>query len=306
MTKTRKSVLITILATLLAATGCVHQSPFTESDEYFFQAMGRDSEIVFTADTQKIKTSSPELLSSDSGILSEIFDRSTRLSISFYKDTYLGEADYPASLEDFDYYGGFEGNYGAFTINTALSWSKEFHKEKVDGIKYYTDDAGSIQVAVPESGILLFASKDYTEAYMQLIEERFIRIPDDTVAILADSLFGMYVRSPQTMIDLGFELPYSVIVKMSDAVICVNERDGKYYLNADITMQSDNLASTLLQLMRQQVLAELRRQGVRPDYKALAEQYRSEGSLVMVRDFELSQGQMENLSSQITRIIGGF
>lgn len=289
----------------LILTGCVHHSPFDGTDSLFFQAMGKDGEMVVTADTDRLKTTMPDLLASD-GIAGEIFDRSTRVSISFYKEEYGGEEDYPADLSGFDWYGGLEGDYGSFTINTALSWSKEFHKEKEDGVKYYTDEGGTIELAVPKSGLLLFASRDYVQAYIDTFEERIIRIGNDTAGKMASSLFGIYVKSPQTMIDLGFSLPYSVIVKMSDAVIYVNESQDGYVLNADITMQSEDLASTLLQLLRQQVIAELRRQGTRPDFQALSKQYSSDGSLVMIRDFPLSEDQMESLSSNITSISGGL
>ena len=92
---------------------------------------------------------------------------------------------------------------------------------------------------------------------------------------------------------------------MSDAVIYVNESEGKYYLSADITMQSEDLAATLLQLLRQQVVGELRRQGIRPDYQLLSQQYSSDGTLVMIRDFELTEDQMLALFSRIENISGG-
>ena len=275
----RRIPALALLASVLVLSGCVHESPFTGDSGYFFQAMGRDSEIVLTADTGRVKEEMPSMLATGSSVMDELFDRSTRVSVAFYKDVYGGEADYPADLADFDYYGGLEGNYGSFTINTALAWSSQFHKEKVDGVKYYTDDGHTIELAVPESGLLLFASRDYVEAYRRTVEERFVLIPDDTART----------------------------VKMSDAILYVNAgEDGGYVLNADITMQSEDLARTLLQLLRQQVLAELRRQGVRPDYQALSQQYLSEGRLVMIRDFPLSEEQMNGLSSQITSISGGI
>ena len=199
----KKIIFPLMIMVLMALTGCAHHSPFEDSGEYFFQAMGKDSEIVLTADSGKIRQTLPSALETGSAVLNELFDRSTRISVAFYKDSYGGEADYPANLADFDYYGGLEGNYGSFTINTALAWSGVFHKEKEEGIKYYTDDQGSIQVAVPDSGILLFASQSYVQAYRDLIEERIIRISDETAARIGSSLFGIYVHSPQTMIDLG-------------------------------------------------------------------------------------------------------
>ncbi len=294
------------LPLILILSGCVHNSPFVDSDEYFFQAMGKDSEIVITADTEKLKEKKPELFETGSGVLDEMFDRSTRFSISFYKDVYSESDPYPADLSSFDFYGGLEGNYGSFTINTALSWSKAFHKEKQDGVKYYTDDGGTISLAVPESGLLLFASDDYVQAYLDTVKERFIHIPDDTARLMGESLMGIYVRSPRTMIYLGFELPYSVLAQMEDAVLYIVEKDGVYYLNADIRMQSGSLATTLQTLLRNQVVGELRRQGLRPDYTVLGRQYLSDGELVMVRDFELSDEQFDSFSGRIASISGGF
>ena len=302
----RKRVLLLPLILLVLLTGCVHNSPFTGSGEYFFQAMGKDGEIVVTADTERLKESMPAVLETGT-VLDELFDRSTRLSISFYKDSYSESDPYPADLSSFDFHGGFEGNYGSFTVNTAISWSKEFHKEKQEGVKYYTNDEGTLNLAVPKSGLLLFASDDYIETYAELFSNRVLNIPSDTAENMAESLMGMYVRSPQTMINLGFDLPYSVIAKMSDAVLYVLEdgEDGSFYFNADITMQSEDLARTLLQLLRNQVVAALRLEGVRPDYKELAAQYSSEGNLVMLRGVEMSSDQVASFAGQISEISGG-
>lgn len=300
----KKVFSILTLAAILSLTGCVHHTPFEE--EYFFQAMGKDGEIVITADTTKLKEKMPGVLATGNGVLDDIIARSERVSVAFYQDPPLGEEAYPADLASLDYYGGLEGDYGSFTINTALSWSSQFHGEKEEGIRYYTDDGNTIELAVPVSGLLLFASQDYVQAYLDTVSERFTLIGDDTAKLLADSLFGLYVRSPQTMIDLGLGLPYSVIAKMSDAIIYVNVTDeGGYVLNADITMQSEDLATTLLSLLRQNVVAELRRQGQRPDFAALSRQYYNEGRLVLIRDMSLTKEQVDQLAGSITDITGG-
>ena len=70
-------------------------------------------------------------------------------------------------------------------------------------------------------------------------------------------------------------------------------------------MQSEDLARTLLQLLRNQVVASLRLEGVHPDYKELAAQYSSEGNLVMLRGVEMSSDQVASFAGQISEISGG-
>lgn len=301
----RKNILLLSLILLCLLTGCVHRSPFSDSGEYFFQAMGETGEIVITADTQKLMEIMPKVFHTGT-IMDEIFDRSTRLSIGFYKDHYAEDEPYPAKLTSFDFRGGLEGDYGSFIINTALSWSKEFHKEKQDGVKYYTNETGSLNLAVPKSGIILFASDDYIEAYTELFADRLMKIPQDTAENLADSVMGMYVRSPLAMINLGFELPSSVIAKMSDAVLYVlTDGEGNFYFNADITMQSESLARTLLQLLRNQAVSSLRLKGERPNYEVLSSQYSSEENVVMLRGIGMSDTQVSSFAGQIGQISGG-
>lgn len=299
-----KKILLPVILTALVLTGCVHKSPFQE--EYYFQAMGSDSEIVLTADLGQVKTLNPEIVGSTDGLLRELIERADRLSVSLYKDEYSDADRYPAEIEDMELYGAVEGDYGSFLINTGLSWSKQFHKEKSDGIKYYTDDANSIEVASPESGIVLFSTKDYAEAYRKTIADRVIYIAPDTAKLLGDSVMGLYVKSPLTMINLGFELPYSVIMQMSDAIIYVVYKDGKYYLNADIKMNDVSVATTLTRLLRNQVLAEIRRSGAKPDLAALSEQTRNEGELVSIREREMTDDQVSAFTDQITNVAGGL
>lgn len=293
---------VAIFAILL--TGCVHQSPFQQ--EYYFQAMGADSEIVVTADLEQVKAVNPEIIGSTDGLLRELVDRAERFSIALYKDEYSAEDTYPAVVSDMDFYGAVEGNYGSFLINTGLSWSKEFHKEKSNGIKYYTDEANSIEIASPKSGIVLFSTKDYEEAYRKTISDRVVYIAPDTAKLLGDSVMGLYVKSPLTMINLGFELPYSVIMQMSDAILYVVYKDGNYYLNADIKMNDESVARTLYRLLNTQIMAEIRRRGERVDLAKLAEQNRLEGNTVCIRDRVMSDEQVTSFTSQITDVAGGL
>lgn len=294
--------LLFLLLSIISLTGCVHHSPFTE--EYLFQAMGADGEIVLTADVNALKQKEGALVGFDDGVMKDLKERTDRLSVALYKEEYREDDPYPASFGDFDFYGALEGNYGK-TLNTAISWSKEFHRVKDAPLKYYTNEEETIQLAVPETGVLLFADHDYEMAYERLLSDRVIYIPEDTAATIGTSLFGLYVRSPRTMIELGFELPITVINQMSDAIIYVEERDGVYYLNADITMQDESLAKTLMQLLRTQVLAEIRGRGERPDIAALSQQYLQSGAVASIRDRVMSEEEKNSFFEMISSTAGG-
>lgn len=291
------------LAALLALTGCVHQSPFVE--ESFFQALGADSEIVVTVDTAQAREVMPQLFT-EGGAFGELLDRSERISVALYDDN--GDAGYPADPSSLEWFGGFEGDYGSLSVNTAISWSKEFHKEKTeDGVKYYTDDAETIKVAVPKSGVLLFASDDYGEAYRRLISEREIHIGADTAGLMGESLMGLWTRKPSTMLDLGIGIPETVI-GMTESMLCyvTVDGEGRCLLNADITLSTEDQAKSLCQALRNQVVAELRRNSIRPDYAVLAEQYSYEGASVRVRGVEMTDAQVEAFASQVASISGGM
>lgn len=277
---------------LLLLTSCVHHSPYRE--EYYFQAMGEDSEIVFTADTDRMKAGG-YLIGFDDPLLSELAERSERVSAAFYTES----REYPAPMDSYKVYGGLEGNFGKKTINTALSLNKSFEKEKVDGIKYYTN--GSYQVRVPKNGLLLFSNDSYPNAFRRTVSDRVIHIDPVTAAKLGESVFGLYVKRPETMIELGFELPQAVLMKMQDAIVYVIENGEDLSLNADVRMESESLARTFTTLIRNKILADLKRGGTKPDFKALSKQYYQNGATASVRDYPISREQLIRLTGMVGR-----
>ncbi len=287
-----RRVLLSILLVLIFLTGCVHHSPYR--DEYFFQAMGEDSEVVFTADTTRMK-SGGYLIGFDDPLLDELLERSERVNAAFYTDS----SEYPAAKESYKVYGGLEGNYGKRTVNTALTINKEFYAQREDGIKYYTN--GVYQVRVPKSGLLLFSNDSYADAYRRTVKDRVIRIDPVTAARLGDSVFGLYVRNPETMIELGFELPQAVLMKMQDAIIYVIENGEDLSLNADVRMETESLAKTFTTLVRNKILADLKRGGVKPDFKALSKQYYQDGTTACVRDYPIEREQLIKLTGMVAR-----
>lgn len=293
----KKRILLYCVIVLLILTSCTHTHEF--KDGYYFQAMGEDSEIVVTVDTQKAREVRPTLLGVNDSLLSSILDKSSRISVSLSKDEYKEDDPYPADIASMNISGAIEGDYSKFIINTGLGFSKDFSKVKEDGVKYYTNSENSIELGSPTSGVILFSNDSYKELYDTTIKNRVIKISDEKAALIGESVMGLYVRSPQTMIALGFEIPLSVIVQMSDAVIYVVEKDSVFYLYADITMKSSSLAKTLNTLLRNQVVAEIKRQGEKPDFKVLGQQYYTQDDKVLIRDRVMNEAELTAFEMQL-------
>ena len=268
--------------------------------------MGEDSEIVVTVDTQKAREVRPSILGVNDSLLNSILEKSSRISVSLSKDEYLEDDPYPADIASMDISGAIEGDYSKFMINTGLGFSKEFSKVKEDGVKFYWNEGRTIELDSPTNGVILFSNDSYAELYDNTIKNRVIKISDEKAKLLGESVMGLYVRSPQTMISLGFDLPYSVIIQMSYAVIYVIENEGVFYLYADITMKSPSLPKTLNTLLRNQVVAELKRLGEKPDFKALALQYYTEDDKVMIRDRVMSESELAAFELQIKAASGSL
>ena len=293
----KKRILLYCVIVLLILTSCTHTHEF--KDGYYFQAMGEDSEIIVTVDTQKAREVRPTLLGVNDSLLSSILDKSSRISVSLSKDEYKEDDSYPADIASMNISGAIEGDYSKFIINTGLGFSKDFSKVKEDGVKYYTNSENTIELGSPTSGVILFSNDSYKELYDTTIKNRVIKISDEKAALIGESVMGLYVRSPQTMIALGFEIPLSVIVQMSDAVIYVVEKDSVFYLYADITMKSSSLAKTLNTLLRNQVVAEIKRQGEKPDFKVLGQQYYTQDDKVLIRDRVMNEAELTAFEMQL-------
>ncbi len=103
-------------------------------------------------------SSEQQKLSAIDGIL----DRTDRISLSI--DNSSGTAAAPA------FYGGLEGNFGYFTANTALKFSREWKRETDSSVVYFHSDQNALDVMIPRSGIVLFSQGiwlKYTAGPMQ-------------------------------------------------------------------------------------------------------------------------------------------
>lgn len=288
----KRFLVIPFLVLILAS--CVHRSPFETS--YYYEALGRPGELVVTVDAAKAK---------DAGVLdpsNELVKRAERVSFALE----AGDEDlYPSPADNYTVYGAAEGNYGSFIVNTALSHTDGFEKVGSGDGKYYTN--GQISAGVPESGLLLFSTGSYEEAYRRTFSERQTLIPKDLASIMSQSMFSVYARDPKTVMDIGFDLPVTVLLEIESALISVDRSDdGRYLLSAVIAMRSEKSARTFNTLMRNNVVADLRRKGESLDFKTLSVMIRQEGQTVVVEDMEIGVDAVTALAGKATGMVGGF
>lgn len=145
-----KKILFPALLFVILLTGCVHKTPFTT--EYFYQALGVEGEIVMTADMERIK----------SGELDEIIDESVKTNSMVKKATRISASLLKEENEEGAYYvtsGAVEGDISRFWINTGLSLSSAFSKEKEEDAVWYSDAEGSLSLYVPQNGVLLLQTE---------------------------------------------------------------------------------------------------------------------------------------------------
>ncbi len=292
------NLLIAVVAVL--ALSCKHTTPFQE--EHYFQALGKESNLVATADIKKLNSAYPGSLATG---VPYVDNNAERMSIALFKDEYKEEDVYPAPFTELKYYGALEGDFSSFIGNTGLSWSKPFFKAKDTEVKYYTNTEGSLNLAFPQNGILLFASDSYPQAYEESIKNRQLYINTEDATSMASSVVSCYVQDPKTMIDLGFDLPLSVLLQMHKALVSVVEKEGVYYLEGKLEMRSEKLAKTMLTLLRNIEIQRLKKEGEKPNYAILGAMYLQDGAFIQIAPKQLANTEVKTFVDKLSIISGG-
>ncbi len=280
----RKALLVFAIA--IALSSCATHSAF--KTEYFFQAMGEDGEIVITADLDALKKAG---LAADNPVIS----RAERISIALSP----GKDEYPLCLGDWMLYGAAEGNFSTLLVSAALSNTDGFEKARSNGSKHYTD--GKISIGVPEKGVLLFTSDDYTRAKEKTLDERISFIPDALAREMAESLIAIYVKNPLTLFPLFLEIPYGIVRNTESALVRLSENDGLFYLSATLNLASEESAQALLTILRNESIQKIRREGGALDFASLSLMISRSGRTIEVRDMEISA---EDLKAFLDSLIG--
>lgn len=282
---------------LATAISCVHR-PF--GDDYYFQAMGADQEVVVTMDLSDPQRLVAPIPASFTSLLSRV----NRLSVALYDPEGVSDTDVLTAqdLSSYEYYGGIEGNIPAFLTNCMLLYDDQWQQIESGRVRYYRNETLGLDVYAPTRGLLLFASDNYLKAYQETWKERVTRIPKSLADRMANSLFGFYIASPQAMIDVGISLPKTAIAQSDSLVFVIEETDeGELTLGGIITMKSEKLANSLSILLKSSYISDKRRKG--EPLGDLTNLFILDEDAVYIQGMELTQNQFDQFSQLFSSLV---
>ena len=289
-----------VIIVMLVGTSCVHHYPY--EPEYWFQALGEDGEYVLTADVKRLQNGEGKEIVDPSILSNPIASKASRISLSLIAED-KDEDTYPLPLSSFVVSGAIEGKYSPFIINNSLKFSGSV-KVKENGITRYK--SGAMSIYAPMKNLILFSEGDYDYLYERTIENRWKYIDDETASAMASSLFSVYVFSPETLVDIGFEIPQTVLSEMTRTCILFDEKDGVLVMSGRIETTGDGTARALSTLFKNQIVQEKRRNGEKLDTKALSGMFTTKERIVIIDGYPLSGEMKEKAKSLMTEGIGGL
>ena len=289
-----------VIIVMLVGTSCVHHYPY--EPEYWFQALGEDGEYVLTADVTRLQNGEGKEIVDPSTLSNPVASKASRISLSLIAED-PDEDTYPLPLSSFVVSGAIEGKYSPFIINNSLKFSGSV-KVKENGITRYK--SGAMSIYAPMKNLILFSEGDYDYLYERTIENRWKYIDDETASAMASSLFSLYVFSPETLVDIGFEIPQTVLSEMTRTCILFDEKDGVLVMSGRIETTGDGTARALSTLFKNQIVQEKRRNGEKLDTKALSGMFTTKERIVIIDGYPLSGEMKEKAKSLMTEGIGGL
>lgn len=289
-----------VIIVMLVGTSCVHHYPY--EPEYWFQALGEDGEYVLTADVKRLQNGEGKEIVDPSILSNPIASKASRISLSLIAED-KDEDTYPLPLSSFVVSGAIEGKYSPFIINNSLKFSGAI-KVKENGLTRYK--SGAMSIYAPMKNLILFSEGDYDYLYERTIGNRWKYIDDETASAMASSLFSLYVFSPETLVDIGFEIPQTVLSEMTRTCILFDEKDGVLVMSGRIETTGDGTARALSTLFKNQIVQEKRRNGEKLDTKALSGMFTTKERIVIIDGYPLSGEMKEKAKSLMTEGIGGL
>ena len=260
-----KKIFLLLGAVALLLSSCAVQSPFGYSEEYF-QALGREGDIVVTMDVERTKDS--QFASFLSSVPDIVLSRSERISIAMTPEG-----------EGWTMVGAAEGNFPRSLVSTALDWSTSFRS--IEEYAYRAKD-GSLEAAIPRNGILLFAEDDILGHKDRTWDNRTLYIDGGTAREMAEAPLALYSLKPVRIPELFIEFPDSVTAKTEAFLLLIDAG----HVSGWMKMDSESSASTLLKLFRNELVKAVRQRGEKLDTKLLSTYFQTDGDTVRL-DFPM-------------------
>lgn len=292
-----KKVLILVLtAVLFLASSCVTKNLF--GDKEYFQALGREGEIVITLNAELLDLNS--LIQTEDKAVKFILNRMTRFSIAL-NDPSGTVGSVVKDLSKFSFGGAIEGSYPKTLVSSALSVSETFTRlrDEATGLTYYADADNSLQIAVPEKNLILFSSSGLSENYSRTYTDRLTLISDEDAARLSASQIGIYVYKPKTMLDFGFDITRSALKNIQSILLFMNDET----VSIDFRMESEELANSFSILIKSDYIGNLKREGKKVDIAFLKKMFTQELSTVSVNGMPLSNEQAASIRQTVLTLL---
>ncbi len=279
---------------LFMFSSCTHTSPF--KDERYVESFGDSGEIVVSLSVQEA-SSIVDISELAATQISDLLSRIDRISFALYEDEESIEGDFST----YSFYGGVEGNIPSFLTNTALLYSKDWEVQETNNIRFYRNEDLGLDIYSPRSGILLFSNDDYMKSYTNSYKNRVKKMDSSLAERLSNASFGFYIASPEAMIDIGVEIPTSVLAKTQSLLVIfeINE-ENEHLLGAAFTMESEKLASSLSILLKSGYISDKRRN--KEPFKDVVDIFSQDDNRVNIYNLKLTQEQVSLISSQFSSI----
>lgn len=272
-----------IIIALILLSSCVYT---WRGDISSLDRMGGPGKAVITLDAAALKKSGASALLPDN----ELVSRLDRVSVELTPTS----DEYPLEFDGWEVTGTANGLLSSTEVGTLLIWDPQF--VRADGSpRHYTSRSLGLSAGVPEDGIVLFTSDDYTAAHSRLFRGHDGFIPAETLSLMKTALASLYIDSPVTLPPLGFDIPKETIAKIENLLLLLGDGDDAFMLSGEIRMVDEDSARTLCTLLRNLLVQEIRRNGERLDVKALSGIFTYEGSLLRISGYRLSYDKVSQL-----------
>ena len=287
-----------VLLIILLFSSCTHTSPFKE--ERYVSAFGDDGDIVVSISPKKA-SSIVDIDSLSTSQVASLLDRIDRVTLALYENKESVEGDFST----YSFYGGIEGNIPSFLTNTALLYSKQWEGIEGEGTRFYRNEELGLDIYSPKSGILLFSNDDYMRVYNDTYKNRTQKIDPSIADRLSSSSFGIYIASPEAMIEIGLEIPTSVLSKAQSLLVVFETIEGgEHVLGAALTMDNEKLANSLSILLKSGYISDKRRSG--ESFKDVLDIFAQDENRVDIYNWKLTSEQMSLISSQFSHVLAGY